>query len=340
MKKRMIFSILAACLLLTVFAPVAYAQTEETTEATQTTEAPVEVPAEAPTEEETSVEAPAVSSATSGTCGDGLTWSLEGSTLTISGSGAMDVGSPWAVHKDSIKSLVFTGGVTTVAEEAFRDYDKLTSIDFGSAMKEIDTRAFQDCDGLTSISLPASFRRFGQESFQGCSNLETVICAGGMPSFNGNCLWNGNHITIYYPVNNPWPQQYVEELETNFGGRLEVLAGSGSSPASSSKTEPVKETTAPTTQPVTEPTTEPTTVPTTEPETRPVETTAPATVETTAATTAAAETTEPVPEEDPVEKAGSNGWIGLVIVAVVLTVIAAGALIFRGISHKDGKYGD
>lgn len=315
--------IAAACLLLAAVAPGAYATQTEGADDTN---------------------AASVQTATSGTCGENLTWSFSGSTLTISGSGAMDAGSPWSAYQDKIKTLVFTGGVTTVAEEAFQDYDSLTSIDFGSAMVEIDTRAFQGCDGLTSISLPATFRRFGQSCFQDCSNLTQVVCAGSMPSFNGNCLWNGGYITIYYPVNNPWPQQYVDELVANFGGRLEVLAGTGSSTQTETAqaqettaptTEPTEATTAPTTAPTTEPAAEPVAV--TEPETRPEQTIA-GTTEPTVQTTVAAETTQP--EEESVRQVGGNGWIGLLIIAVVLTLIAGGTLIFRSASHKGGKYTD
>ena len=56
MKKRFVLHILAACMLLTLLAPRGFA-TE--------TDPPVE------------------------SCGDGLSWSLDGSTLTVSGSGAM-----------------------------------------------------------------------------------------------------------------------------------------------------------------------------------------------------------------------------------------------------------
>ena len=91
-----------------------------------------------------------------------------------------------------------------------------------------------------------------------------------MPSFNANCLWNGNNITIYCPVNNIWPSEYVEELETNFHGRLQVLTANGSDPyhfeGEVQVTSRPTETTAP---PTTQPATEPPTVPTTQPPTVP-----------------------------------------------------------------------
>ena len=331
-KKHLIMYLLAVCLLLAALSPVAYATetTEAATEAVETTEDTV-----AETTEETE---PARPAATSGSCGDGLSWKLENGTLTVSGSGAMDSGCPWEAHKDDIRKVVFTGGVTAVGAESFADCDNLTAIDFGDAMKEIDTKAFYDCDGLTQLYMPASFRRFGVESFRDCSNLVTVYCAGGMPSFNGNCLWNGNHITIYTPVNNPWPQEHVEVLVNNFGGRLEVMAGGDSMYTYTEPTETIVATepeTEPTTVPTTEPETEPTTVPTTEPTEE--------TVVTEPETTAAAETeaTETQSQEETiVEKAGENGWIWMVVVAAGVTALLVLALVIRIITHKGGRYSD
>lgn len=281
--------------------------------------------------------------ATSGTCGDNLTWSLENGTLTISGSGEMSDGAPWSEHKFSVRSIVFTGGVTSVAESAFEGFSQLTSIDFGSSMKEIGYRAFADCDDLTSIHLPATFRLFGPESFHDCDNLTVVDCDGGMPSFREGCLWNNNHIVVYCPTNNPWPQQYVQELVENFGGRLQVVVSD--SPSGSEETTPTTEatqpaTTAPTTQP-TEPPTQPTTAPTTQPTTAP--TTQPTTVPTTQPPTEPSQTA-PAPTVAPTEPAEvqriSNSMIWVLLGVGAVSLLAAVVLILRAIWHKDGQYDD
>ena len=73
MMKRFVLHILAAFLLLTLLAPRGFA-TE--------TDPPVE------------------------SCGDGLSWSLDGNTLTVSGSGAMkdfEDGAPWSGSADEIQ---------------------------------------------------------------------------------------------------------------------------------------------------------------------------------------------------------------------------------------------
>lgn len=333
-KKTVISLLLALCMLPTLLLSAAATETEALpqTDATaaltqetvpQTTEAPQDPYA----------------------CGENLTWKLEGGTLTISGTGAMfdyPNGAPWAAHRSSITTLVFSGGVTTVGAGAFSDYDSLTAVDFGYAMYEIGAQAFRSCDGLITISLPSTFRRFGEEAFRDSKNLRQVHCAGGMPNFRSNCLWNGNHITIYCPENNLWPTQYVLELEENFGGRLEVLASDGSDPykvteettapeetaaATTEATTAPTETTAATTEATTVPTQ--TTVPTEETAVPSEETAAPTTQEPTLST----ETTEPAEE-----KTGGGSWIGIVFIALGAVLLCGGAVLAVKGFGKKGKY--
>ena len=114
---------------------------------------------------------------TGATCGDGLTWSVEGSTLYISGSGEMydfPSGAPWMGYKNTITQVVLSGGVTTVGAYAFQDYDSLLSVDFGTSLISLGKDAFSSCDGLTSVTLPATFKKFGENSFRSCKNLKQI----------------------------------------------------------------------------------------------------------------------------------------------------------------------
>lgn len=335
MKKRLFLTLTAACLLLSVLAPAAYATETSPTDVTipedERSEAVFQDPTTAPTEPP---RAP-------GWCGDDLTWEVSGSKLTISGSGPMDDypsgSAPWREYRNTIESIVLSGNVTHIGSEAFADFDALTSVDFGASLVEIGRAAFLSCDSLTVISLPAVFRTFGQDCFRDCGNLTKVTCAGSMPSFKSNCLWNGNSLTVYCPADKPWPEKYVLELEENFHGRLQVLTSDGEDPYKAPETEfteaPTEETTVPTeTQPET---TAP--VETTAPEV----TTAPATEETASATEAPTETEELISwETEPVteEKQGGGIWIPLVIVSLVLTAGILGMLIFKG--SRGGKYAE
>lgn len=277
-------------------------------------------------------------------CGESLTWSFYEGTLTVNGVGAMDdmsAGAPWEDMKDDITTVVLSGGVTTVGAEAFADCGNLVSVSFGGSLKEIDTGAFRNCDGLKSIRLPASFRRFGKECFQNCASLTEVHCEGGMPSFNANCLWNGNFVTVFCPTNNIWPEQYVQELEHNFGGRLEILAADGSDPFHfEEETEAAEETTEVTTEATTEPATEPATEPT-------EETTEAATEVTTEATTEATYEATEVPTEEEIpaftepDRETTGGAAGIAIGVMVVSAVGIGVILYAlktGKKSKGGKY--
>ena len=86
--------------------------------------------------------------ATSGTCGDNLTWVLaDDGTLTISGTGNMaNYGKesnlpPWAAKFEQITTVVIEDGVTSIGDYAFYSY--------------------YYCN-LTSITIPASVKRIGE----------------------------------------------------------------------------------------------------------------------------------------------------------------------------------
>ena len=310
MKKRIFISLLALCMLLSAFCPAVYAtETEDpvdTTEATEIVRAPDE-------------------------CGEGIKWSFDGGVLTITGDGKMDdfsEGAPWASHKDAIEEVVLDGDITYIGAYAFKDCDGILSVEFGDALYEVGKEAFASCDGLTSIWLPASFKIFGEGSFQNCGNLEEIHSEGRFPSFKQNCLW-GTYCSIYFPAERPWGTEYILQLEEAFNGRIQFLASDGTDPVTGTEpeTEPVTEppTEAPTEMPTEAPTEAPTQAPTeqipeetlvTEPETAP-------------------EPTETVPVAE--EGKSSGGWIGLVIVVLVLCLIVLGAMIFGGRRRK-GKY--
>lgn len=269
-----------------------------------------------------------------GTCGDGLSWTYENGTLTISGEGEMDdygLGAPWDGYRDEIENLVLEG-VSYIGACAFRDYDALKTVDFGDDLYQIGQYAFDSCDGLTSISLPDTFKIFDEGCFQNCGNLTEIHCAGKFPTFRHNSMWD-TAATIYYPAERPWSLELVGQLETAFKGRIEFRASDGTDPYV--YTGPAESTEA--TEAVTEPETEPATEPETEPpvtEAEPEITEAP----TLPQTEPAEETLEPTVPAEPEEPADVSGiLIGLLIVIIVMTLVIIGALIFKAKS-RGGRF--
>lgn len=332
MKKRILLTLLLVCLLVSASAPVA--------QATEPNEGEVQA----------------------NSCGENLTWELDGNTLTVSGKGKMDDfndGAPWAAHKDDI-TMVVLEGVTYIGACAFENYDSLNWVDFGDALTEIGPQAFRSCDNLTEITLPASFKIFGKSCFENCKNLSEIHCNGKTPTFKLNALWQ-TYVTITYPAKNNWSVTYIAEMEEAFHGRVEFVMDDGTDPYEPTEPEETTESTEPeattestepeeTTEPVE--TTEPTEVTepaeeteATEAETEPVEETIPETEEVfnpdgmLIAPNPNAPTdddTEPTEEVRPREFGSFGGKIGLVIVAVILCVLALGAILFR--PRKKGKY--
>lgn len=315
--KKLLTMLLALALTLGAVPVVFATETEEATEATEIVRAPDE-------------------------CGEGITWSFDGTVLTIRGDGEMDDfeegKAPWQAHKDEIEEVLIEGKLTYIGSFAFKDYDSLLAVGFGDALYEIGREAFHSCDGLSSIWLPESFKVFGESSFQSCKGLKEIHCAGRFPTFRQNSMWD-TYVTIYYPADKPWKVENIQQLEEAFKGRVEFLASDGTDhyeptepvPETEAPTEPeetVPETMVPETEAPTDPPmvimpkpTEAETEPETEPETKPE------TPETEAAT-------EPVTQQTPEKKSGGL-IIGFAIVAAVLGGLGMGFLIF---GRKKGKF--
>lgn len=288
---------------------------------------------------------PAKAEPVTGTCGEGIEWTYEDGTLTVSGTGQMENfedKAPWDEYRDSITKVVISDGITHVGDNAFRNYDAITEVEFGTGLTTLGKGSFLSCDNLERIHLPRSFRVFDEECLRDCKKLTAIHCEGGFPSFRLNCLW-GSNVKIYYPASRPWPVSLVQELEEAFHGRIEFLDSDGNDPYVPE--EPTEETETPTTEengepstvPTTQPVTEPATQPATQPETEPV--TVPTTVppETTLAPT---ETTFPytMPTEAPRQEPKRSGaGVGIALIGFVLCSAGLGILLFNR-PKKGGKY--
>lgn len=143
----------------------------------------------------------AAEEATSGTCGDNLTWSLDNGVLTISGSGAMtnfssDNPAPWTDLKDRVQCVQVNDGVTSVGSMAFYRYDNLKIVNLANSVKSIGRLAFStcplleqvsmpgveslemgcfyNCSSIVNITLPASLRSIGDKVFYRCTSLTAI----------------------------------------------------------------------------------------------------------------------------------------------------------------------
>ena len=138
--------------------------------------------------------------ADSGTCGDGITWTYNEATktLTISGNGPMedyvrqDDGSGYApymkelgvkktksgqtyyIDDTKIEHLVIENGVTSIGNLALYGCHALKDVVIPETVTKIGEYAFWECSGLKSITIPKSVRSIETYAFYKCSALESA----------------------------------------------------------------------------------------------------------------------------------------------------------------------
>ena len=147
----------------------------------------------------------------SGTCGENLTWTLDGEgTLRIAGEGAMEdfrLSAPWYQRRSSIKAVVIENGVTSIGIGAFYNCSGLSSITIPASVTSIGGSAFENCSSLTGINIPESVTSIGDYAFNRCDNLSDVYITdmdawcrinfekAATPMSNAKNIWlNGNKI--------------------------------------------------------------------------------------------------------------------------------------------------
>ncbi|MBC2441404.1 leucine-rich repeat domain-containing protein, partial [Clostridium saccharobutylicum] len=72
--------------------------------------------------------------------------------------------------------------VTSIGDDAFRNWSSLTSITIPSSVTSIGNSAFSRCSGLTSITIPSSVTSIGNSAFYGCSGLTSITIPSSVTS--------------------------------------------------------------------------------------------------------------------------------------------------------------
>ena len=128
-----------------------------------------------------------VNAQTSGTCGypnaADVTWSYEGTTLTISGTGAMaDYAygeAPWSAYESTLKYVEIEEGVTSVGNNAFAGFTALKSVTFPSTgFTSIGEYAFSGCTSFKNLNMPSTMTTIGDGAFSGSAVRGATIYSG------------------------------------------------------------------------------------------------------------------------------------------------------------------
>ena len=113
---------------------------------------------------------------TSGTI-DSISWEVEDSTLTISGSGAIpdfEGDAPWYYCGETIEDVVIESGVTAIGDYAFYDFYNMQSVSIPSTVTSIGEWAFGYCMSLTDVTIPSGVTEIEDYTFYYCIGLESL----------------------------------------------------------------------------------------------------------------------------------------------------------------------
>ncbi len=127
----------------------------------------------------------------SGTCGEGLTWTLDGAgKLIISGAGKMDdydilsydgvdatTSAPWDSYERFITSISIGNEVTSIGDNAFYKYENVGAAVIGTTVESIGQNAFYGCEGVSRVILPETLKTIGDEAFAGTGITDITVPA-------------------------------------------------------------------------------------------------------------------------------------------------------------------
>ncbi len=150
-----------------------------------------------------------------GTCGDNLTWTLyDSGTLVIDGNGEMTAFNadayPWYSYIDKVTKVVFNDGVTTIANNAFKNYDLIQYVVFPNTISKIGADAFYDCDAITNIQISDSVTSIGESAFRYCDALTSVYMGKNVTSVGAYVFQHCSALTTIT----------IPDSLTSMGGRV------------------------------------------------------------------------------------------------------------------------
>ncbi len=145
--------------------------------------------------------------ATSGSCGEGLSWSFSAGTLTITGSGVMSdyrdgAFAPWYDLRGDIIRIELPQGLSTIGDFAFIECKNLRSVSIPDTVTEIGSYAFAACEKLTSVKLSNSLQVIGTSAFYNCYAISSITLPYGLREIGSSAFYRCESLpAIKIPVN-------------------------------------------------------------------------------------------------------------------------------------------
>ncbi len=160
-----------------------------------------------------------VSADASGSCGDNAVWTLTGTTLKISGTGAVTSTASISTQSSNVKDVVIENGITSLPNNAFNAYSKLEtlkmadsvtsigkylcyncgalkSVRFSDNLTEIPASSFYSCRSMESLTLPSKLTKIGNSAFQNNIALQSLKLPDGVIDVGSYAFYGNNVRTL------------------------------------------------------------------------------------------------------------------------------------------------
>ena len=144
--------------------------------------------------------------ATSGSCGPTMSWRVEKTVLSITGTGEMTNFNttqrpPWHDVRSNITEIVIESGVVSIGNYAFADFSqKLAKVNIPETVVSIGNFSFLNCKTLQTTVLPAKLKKIGNGAFKDCvslnsANIPTGVDYVGSEAYSGCSLLKTAYIS-------------------------------------------------------------------------------------------------------------------------------------------------
>ena len=131
----------------------------------------------------------------SGVCGADITWTFDGKTLRLTGTGLMydyyytDT-APWQEYASQIESISISSGITNIGEFAFYGVEKVKEIVIPADIQSIYYYAFADCKALEEISFAdnSKIQTINTYAFSNCSAVKKINFPASITNIDNTLL--------------------------------------------------------------------------------------------------------------------------------------------------------
>lgn len=134
--------------------------------------------------------------------GDNVTATVDGDTLTLTGTGETYEDYYWRdrndsanrLNKTSIKHIIVENGITSLGSELFSHFESVESIILPTSLEYIGTGAFSNCYSLENIEIPNGVKALGNYIFNECERLKSISLPSTLTTVPGLIDIDGENV--------------------------------------------------------------------------------------------------------------------------------------------------